>query len=626
MNPTVKACRRLAHGKSPETARKFGKWVITLLLGSIAATGWPATHWVDPGQDLQTIVDQSAPGDTIILRDGFHPGPLVIRRALTLRAEHPGQAVLTNRFAGPLTWKREDGAGHIWRAEGIDWPVNWLWVDGVSAFDYRTPTNFADRTCGPFWSKGWQEKVEPYSQPPYSFAHDSKARALLLRLPDDRDPNQLEITIPSRRLQGETLMQKDLGTSWNQQDVVSLSPTSDFNPQRVNMWYGGTRENPTAPRYIDYPAGFGVLVEIEADSVVMEGLRLEVGPTLIIDVNDSSNVTIRDCIFSGYQFALNSGYRATQLTVERCEFDGGGITTKSGHRDVNLTMWSHSVYVVPILYKGTGLTFRHNYVYEGFDLFHPRGRHKDFPDVPDLPSDVAFNVWQAGFDNNIEFDGVEARMNLRFHHNLVLSDHDALAITTTENGGPLLIDHNLWWPGGGRIIKLIGTGRTNRGVIFAHNTYFSGNHGVANRFEDSLFINNIVLGGCVDPEHWTRATLGEFFPAPQNLMYQWDGDITGFHGPTSEPRLGQDPATRFLLLPDSPAINAGKSDSRLFQDNVADGQPDLGALEYGETLEDWRRRFGHCGPRWINAENARTADPNRPVWPAEIDRRWGGLD
>lgn len=89
-------------------------------------------------------------------------------------------------------------------------------------------------------------------------------------------------------------------------------------------------------------------------------------------------------------------------------------------------------------------------------------------------SDVAYNVWQNAIDNALEFDGVEALMNMRVHHNLILQDYDALAITTTENGGPLTIDHNLWWPGGGRIMKLSGTGRQNNGVQFLHNTYFTG--------------------------------------------------------------------------------------------------------------------------------------------------------
>ena len=46
-------------------------------------------------------------------------------------------------------------------------------------------------------------------------------------------------------------------------------------------------------------------------------------PTVGIEVNNSKNVTITECYFSGYQFAINSGYECTNLTVTHCEMGGG---------------------------------------------------------------------------------------------------------------------------------------------------------------------------------------------------------------------------------------------------------------------------------------------------------------
>jgi len=215
---------------------------------------------------------------------------------------------------------------------------------------------------------------------------------------------------------------------------------------------------------------------------------------------------------------------------------------------------------------------------------------------------------------------------VRVHHNLILQKQDALAITTTENGGPLTIDHNIWWPGGGRIMKLVGTGRQNHGVEFVHNTYFTGSTCSHNTFGDSIFENNIVMSGCRKWDCWTRETLGAFFPTPYNLIRDGQRYTSGFQGPTGDPKFGRSPETLFLLQPGSPAIDAGIAKPGFHQDNVVDGRPDLGALECGETIDDWRGTFGHVGPTWINAGNAALQAPHRPHWPQELDRRWGGLD
>ena len=58
----------------------------------------------------------------------------------------------------------------------------------------------------------------------------------------------------------------------------------------------------------------------------------------------------------------------------------------------------------------------------------------------------------------------------------------------------------------------------------------------------------------------------------------------------------------------------------------ADGRPDLGALEHGETVDDRRRRFEHVGPHWLTPANATGGAPHRPQWPESLDRRWGGID
>ena len=590
----------------------------------LSGLGIAATHTVEPGQSVQRAIARASSGDVIVLRDGVYHGALDIDRPITLRAEHGGQATVTNRFGGEVEWIETSAGSRTWYARGIDWPVHGLLVEGVHAFDYRTKENFDERVCGPYWSKGWQAEEKSYTKPPIYFAHDAPNDTLWLKLHDGRNPNEIRVDFNSRTVDGETLVQKDLGAYWNQQEIVVISADPPVHP--ITMWYKGTPDEPRAPRRIDFPKICGVVIDINADDVTLEGLRIHMAPTVGVEVNNSKRVTIRDCYFSGYQYAINTGYECTHLTIEHCEMDGGEMISFGGHDNVTNHMWNHSTYVNPVKFNGTGLTFRHNYVYEGFDLFHPRGRHKDYPHVPDLRSEVAYNVWHNAIDNALEFDGVEARMNMRVHHNLVLQGHDALAITTTEDGGPLTIDHNIWWPGGGRIMKLVGTGRQNRGVQFIHNTYFTGSTCSHNTFADSVFENNIVLSNCKRQGCWTRDRLGAFFPTRFNLLRNADRYMTGFEGLTADPQFGQTPETIFLLQPGSPAIDAGTTNRNYHQNNVTDGKPDLGALEFGQTIDDWRALFGPLGPRWISPANAAHKAPHRPAWPTAFDKRWAGLD
>ena len=598
---------------------------LLLMVFLISASGiQAATIRVSREQSIQQAIDHSSDGDVIVVEDGVYHECIEITKSIILRAEHGGEATITNRYKGPVTWVRASGDSQTWFATGIDWPVHRLLVEGVHAFDYRTKENFDSRTCGPYWSKGWQADVQSYTTPPIYFAHDAGISTLWLKLNDARNPNNIRIGFNSRNVSGKTLVQKDLGAYWNQQQIVTVSADPPVHP--ITMWYSGTPDNPSKPRIINFPKICGIVINIKADNVTLEGLRIQMAPTVGVEVNNSHNVTIRDCYFSGYQFAVNTGYECTNLVIEHCEMDGGEMISFGGHRDVTNHMWNHNTYVNPIKFNGTGLTFHHNYVYEGYDLFHPRGRHKDYPHVPNLQSDVAYNVWQNAIDNSLEFDGVEALMNMRVHHNLILQDHDALAITTTENGGPLTIDHNIWWPGGGRIMKLVGTGRRNNGVQFVHNTYFTGDRCSHNTFGSSVFENNIILSDCNQPGCWSQQSLGAFFPTRYNLLRDAEKYTTGFAGLTASPKFGQTPDALFLLQQDSPAINAGISKEGYNQDNVADDKPDLGALEYGQTIDDWRHVFGRVGPRWITADNAAKKAPHRPTWPKELDRRWGGLD
>ncbi len=585
---------------------------------------------VEEGQSIQDAIDGADPGDTIVIADGIYHERINVTKALYIKAEHPGEVCITNKYPGRQFWEPSEKNDSTWFMEGIDWPVLWLLVDGLHAFDFRTKENFDKQVCGPYWSKGWQEGKQYYPNPPIYFAKDSLSGKLWLKLDDERDPNTLQVDFNSRYLDDTTYIQKDLGAYWNQQQIVRVSKDPSEYP--VTMWYGGTPDNPSQPRYMYIPKICGIVIDIESDNVTLEGLRIHLAPTVGVEVNNSRHVNILDCYFSGYQYGINTGYECTNLRVENCEFDGGKLVSFGNHSNVNLIMWHHSTYMVPVRFNGTGLSFKHNYVYEGYDLFQPRGRHKYFSHIPDLMSEVAFNVWQQAIDNNLEFDGVEALISMRFHHNLVLGrgSNDMLAITTTENGDPLLIDHNLFWNGGdkGKIMKLIGTRRINDGIKFIHNTYYTGGGcpgSVALFGKNSIFENNIIISSCNKEGCWTEEALGGFFPTKYNICPDADDFIIGFNGINADPKLGNNPHNKFCLQPGSPAIDAAIVKEGYHNEKYTGTAPDLGALEATEDINSWRKEFGHCGPSWINSENASVKAPNRPDWPKELDKRWGGL-
>ena len=63
---------------------------------------------VQPGDNLQTVVDAASPGDVIVLGDGTYTGSgtsasgnnmLYINKDITIRALNPGQAVLDGEVA-----------------------------------------------------------------------------------------------------------------------------------------------------------------------------------------------------------------------------------------------------------------------------------------------------------------------------------------------------------------------------------------------------------------------------------------------------------------------------------------------------------------------------------------------
>ncbi len=88
---------------------------ITTMLAAVFAAGIllpgksvAAEHRVTPGSDLQAVLDQSAPGDTVRLAPGEHRGPVTVKAAIVLVGE-PG-AVIQGPGSGSVVTVEAPGA------------------------------------------------------------------------------------------------------------------------------------------------------------------------------------------------------------------------------------------------------------------------------------------------------------------------------------------------------------------------------------------------------------------------------------------------------------------------------------------------------------------------------------
>ncbi len=223
---------------------------------SQGAWAYAATHVLEPGQSIQAAINASAYGDVIILMDGIYHEAINITRSITLKALHHGEATVTNKFPGPVTWTESSPGSKVWSAAGINWPVHGLRVEGFQAYDYRSKQNFDARTVGPFWAKGWQAGSTSYTNPLLYFAWEPTTNTLWLKLNDNRNPNNISVDFNSSSVDGKTLIQKDLGAYWNQQQIVEISKNPPVYP--ATMWYGGTEQKPDSPKYIEFPKICGI--------------------------------------------------------------------------------------------------------------------------------------------------------------------------------------------------------------------------------------------------------------------------------------------------------------------------------------------------------------------------------
>lgn len=177
-------------------------------------------------------------------------------------------------------------------------------------------------------------------------------------------------------------------------------------------------------------------VWLEADHIVLEGLRLEGGLGASIRLWGGSNVTVRDCVMSGAQCGVR-GHGPSQtsgLVVEHCLYHNNG---QRQWRDGWLTKGEAYAFESAQLVSGAaaGMTLNHNLVVSSHDGISVSPRATADP----AWSEVAYNLIADCIDDAVEFDGMAH--HVWFHHNLIYDCHQSLGLSPVLRG-PVVIEEN----------------------------------------------------------------------------------------------------------------------------------------------------------------------------------------
>jgi hypothetical protein len=331
---------------------------------------------------VQRAADVARAGTTIVILPGVYPEWLRIRhggdpgRPVTFRADTPGTVTLTGaagrEVVGALEWNHE-GQG-LYSAEP-PWPVYRMTMDGRVLLNVR-------------WG-GVSNLLRFCSRPDAQGAFAYVEGKVHLSLANGVNPSTAALSINRK------------------------AP----NPGLWGFWRAAN-------------------VWIEADHVILDGLRLVWGLGSSVRLWDSSYVAVRNTLMTGAQCGVNgSGLQAgAGLVIENCLYhnDGqrqwrdGWLSKAEAYAFENARLVSGS---------GPGVRVKHNLVVSSHDGISVSPRALADP----AWSEVAYNVIAGCIDDAAEFDG--QANHVWFHHNLVYDCHQSLGLSPVL-GGPVIIEKN----------------------------------------------------------------------------------------------------------------------------------------------------------------------------------------
>jgi hypothetical protein len=588
--------------------------VLALLLVLSVPSAQAAMVTVRAGERIQTAIDNAATGDVILIDDGVYHEVLAIAKPVTLRAKNGGKVTLTNMQAAPIRFEPDGQTPGMYVAD-VAHPVRWVMKRHRNLYNYISPEDLRNFTAQPAHTRLKRPESGLF---PEGFAW-SKGK-LYVRLEGNADPRNATIEINSANMNGRSTFLKDAG----------LTPTESYtrpSTQPVMLQYPGQPDRPLL-----HAPDMGVLVSIESDDVTLEGLRLHLAPDVLVDVKRGHRVTVRNCYFDGFQYAVNTGEDCVDLRIEYCEFSGGELYERfrSAQKAVAGKRWEalyfSTMEIIVISQRGPGFIFQHNFVYEAFDGVQPRGVGTEWIGrLPDRRSEIAFNVVMNCVDDNFELDSWDRLANTRVHHNLAINGSSLLSCAPIQRG-PLLVDHNIFYNApenglhGGYLLKhnqQAAPQKINTGLTVVHNTFVTPHKQLWTdewfppKYGSNTIENNIMIVAKSSP--WDR---DGFTPSRHNLLWGEDTRADHIAGAVhAPPRFVNEAPYDFRLAANSPAIGAGVNRDDAYH-HRSRGPTDLGAVEHGD---DWT--MPRPGPRWATPELM----PARPRFPASFSPRWAGF-
>jgi hypothetical protein len=338
-----------------------------------------------PLKSIQLALDHATPGSTVTLLPGTYHERIHIRKSgtphqpVTLNSAQPGTAIVTNESArfilSEAAWKDE---GNGLYSCSIPYDLYWLIVNNACAFNVK-------------W--GDVSALIKLTSRPHAFpAFKVEQGRLYLWLPNGQHPDdcllQTHTQIPQPR-------------EWGEYKVANAI--------------------------------------VEADHVIVDGIRFQFGIGSSVNLWNASNITLRDCSFEYCNSGVTSGVLkpSRELTLTRCIYHNfpQAYWEQSGWLswfDIYARYSSSSL--VRIGYSPT--LIENNAVIHGGDAIGVTN-----PAEIDTSSIVRRNWIFHCTDDAFEFDG--PGHNIHVLENLVFNTHESLGISPVTDG-PLLVQNNLF--------------------------------------------------------------------------------------------------------------------------------------------------------------------------------------
>lgn len=347
----------------------------------------------NPWHTIQYACDCCVAGDTIRIRAGIYPERIHIRRGgeehqpVVLEADPPGAAVITGACSNTECQQA------VWHDEGrgvystkIPWPVHVVTAQGNQLFRV-------------LWG-GVDHLREIAERPGAMDAFLSQEGRLFVTLAQGRHP-------------------RDAGLVWNQ----PVPPPREWGELKTaNVW-------------------------IEADHVVLRGIRFEFGLGAAVRIWDGRNATVEECEFTGCAvgvLAKGGASPSNHLRVLRCWYHN----TPEGDWCRQWLTWRevYSSYSSSTLCQASD---RPLWIHDNLVTHFGDGLQVS-PNVdPSLPgvADIRGNWLAYGTDDAFELDGPGYQMEIR--NNVVIDVHEGISFSPLTDGPTVICENIFWNPSGG---------------------------------------------------------------------------------------------------------------------------------------------------------------------------------